>query len=89
MTERGRRHILPRMSLIIPDLPRTNQAVQRLQAAVARLEAALANGGNGDLLLAEELRAARADYEALKGITHSVSLRLDRAIGRLQDVLGE
>jgi hypothetical protein len=89
LTADDRRHILPPMEPSHPNLPRTSQAVHRLQQAVARLEGALARSGNGDLLLAEELRLARADYERLKGVTQSVSLRLDKAIGRLQDVLGE
>lgn len=70
-----------------PQFPLTQAAMQRLEAAVARLEAALAVGAPGDLVLAEELRLARADYDALQSVTRAVSGRLDDAIGRLKTVL--
>jgi exonuclease VII small subunit len=80
-------------------MTRLEQARQRLETAVARLESAvkLSAAGTGDEgvheklagELADALQATQAEYAALKDVTRSVSDRLDAAIARLRNVLGE
>jgi hypothetical protein len=68
----------------LADKTRLDAAVDRLERVVARLEALAA----GRARTAEALKAARADYVALEGLTQTARSRLDAAIGRLESVLG-
>ncbi len=70
--------------------PLTQAALLRLEQAILHLEAALAEGrSSGDLMLQQELEAARADYRALQQAATSVQGRLDGVIERLRVVLDE
>jgi len=73
-----------------PSLPRTDEALHRLNAALDRLEKAVADRlAVGDALLAEELRATREDYARLEDTTAMVSQRLDDTVERLRFLLGD
>ncbi len=63
--------------------------MRRLGSAIDRLESASARVGAGDLLLAGELRGARDDYARLEETSRVVATRLDLAIDRLRDLLGD
>jgi hypothetical protein len=74
---------------------KVKRASARLDAAVARLEAALesrtlSTSGEGlDPELSRELKTLRGQNAQLRTVNETVSGRLDGAIGRLKDVLGE
>jgi len=74
---------------------KVKRASTRLDAAVARLEAALesrtlSTSGEGlDPELSRELETLRGQNAQLRTVNETVSGRLDGAIGRLKDVLGE
>jgi len=71
-------------------MSQVEEAMTRLDRAVDRLEeslgAALGRGGSSEALAAE-LAAAKRDYAALAETTDQVSVKLDKAIGRLKFVL--
>ncbi len=78
---------------------KVERARARLDAAVDRLEVALTNramnaaGDNPDSEIARDLEAEletlRGQNAHLKTVSETVSGRLDGAIGRLKDVIGE
>lgn len=74
---------------------KVERARLRLDAAVARLEKALGQRGgstppaSGDEVRTRELEALRGENSRLREINETVSARLDGAIGRLNQVIGE
>ncbi|OIQ92782.1 hypothetical protein GALL_253030 [mine drainage metagenome] len=70
-------------------LPRSRVALQSLERALARLEGVVARGHHGDLFLAQQLQAMKADYARLDETSRAVEERLDATIGRLRSLLEE
>jgi hypothetical protein len=70
-------------------MSRLEQSQKRLAEAVQRLEAALADGGGHDGGPVPELEAVRSAYEELRRTVEAVADRLDRAIARVDLLLGE
>ncbi|MEX2642551.1 MAG: hypothetical protein WD270_03810 [Acetobacterales bacterium] len=66
-------------------------ATARLEVAVARLEAAVVTtpGEDDEGSAQTELDELRQQYDQLQRRTGTVAIRLDKAIARLQQVLGE
>ncbi len=64
-------------------------AIERLNRAVQHLEAALAAR---DRTMAEEatrMQTMRAETEALRALQQTLAVRLDAAIARLKDAIGD
>jgi ElaB/YqjD/DUF883 family membrane-anchored ribosome-binding protein len=70
-------------------MTRLEQSQKRLAEAVQRLEAVLAESGGPQGAAARELAAVREAYEDLKRTADAVADRLDRAIARVDLLLGE
>ena len=70
-------------------MSRLEQSQKRLAEAVQRLEAALAEGGGPDSGAARELEAVRSAYEDLRRTADAVADRLDRAIAKVDLLLGD
>ena len=63
MPQQRRDHLQAATKAVL--LPKTEQALDRLDAAIARLERLPKSGTGRDLVLAESLRDLRKDYENL------------------------
>ncbi|MGF1625389.1 MAG: hypothetical protein ACFCVH_10930 [Alphaproteobacteria bacterium] len=71
-------------------MSRLEQSQKRLAEAVQRLEAALAEGGAAqDAGAAREIAAVRSAYLELQQTADAVADRLDRAIARVDHLLGD
>lgn len=66
---------------------KSRAALQTLEASIARLERAIA-GRKGEQALADDLVAARAEYDRLAAVARGVEARLSGVRERLQAALG-
>lgn len=66
---------------------KSRAALQTLEASIAHLERAIA-GRKGEQALADDLAAARAEYDRLAAVARGVEARLSGVRERLQAALG-
>jgi hypothetical protein len=64
-------------------------AIDRLSRAVQHLEAALAARERAMAEEAVRMRTMRAEAQALRALQQTVAVRLDAAIARLKDAIGD
>ena len=72
-----------------PGACEVSAAIDRLNRAVQHLEAALATNERTMAEEATRMQTMRAEAEALRALQQTVAVRLDAAIARLRDAIGD
>ena len=72
-----------------PEACNVPTAIDRLERAVRRLEAALAEHERAAAEQASGVEAMQREAEALRALQHTLAHRLDAAIARLKEAIGD